>query len=103
MGAVQSQQAELTKLVAKQHQLLAQNIHPQRRTSRRQFLQNTAGAAVSAALLQIGIGQVEVRRAIIEALGEIEGSTAAETLIAAMKDTDVEVRRAAAEALGDRE
>jgi HEAT repeat protein len=47
--------------------------------------------------------QVEVRRAIVEALGEIEGSTAAETLIAAMKDTDVEVRRAAAEALGDRE
>ena len=28
---------------------------------------------------------------------------AAETLVAAMKDTDVEVRRAAAEALGDRE
>jgi len=44
-----------------------------------------------------------VRRAIVHALGEIEGVGATETLVAAMKDSDVEVRRAAAHALGERD
>jgi hypothetical protein len=38
MRAVQAQETGPPTIVAKQHQLLAQNIHPQRRTSRRQFL-----------------------------------------------------------------
>jgi HEAT repeat protein len=47
--------------------------------------------------------RVEVRRAIVEALSEIEGVKAGEVLVAAMKDPDPEVRRAAANALGDRD
>ena len=44
-----------------------------------------------------------VRRAIIEALSEIEGIKASEVLVAAMKDPDPEVRRAAADSLGARD
>ena len=46
---------------------------------------------------------MEVRRAVVHALGEIEGARATETLVMAMKDADVEVRRAAAHALGERD
>jgi HEAT repeat protein len=45
----------------------------------------------------------EVRRAAVEALGEIEGDAATRQLVMAMKDTDSEVRQQAAEALGHRD
>ena len=46
---------------------------------------------------------IEVRRAVIHAIGEIEGASATATLAAAMKDSDPEIRREAARALGERD
>jgi HEAT repeat protein len=45
---------------------------------------------------------VQVRRAAVRALSEIESRESTPFLVAALKDADAEVRRHAAEALGDR-
>ncbi len=45
---------------------------------------------------------LEVRRDVVRALGEIRGSNAIEALVALMRDPDPEIRRLAAHALGNR-
>ena len=45
--------------------------------------------------------RVEVRRKVIEALGQMEDARVTNYLVTAIKDDDAEVRKAAAEALGE--
>ena len=58
-------------------------------------------ATIDVLAAQVAHRSVEVRRAVVHALGEMASPKAQSALLRALKDSDAEVRQAAAEALGE--